>query len=949
MFLTSLCDYITATVVYIFVFQSWTEEGNNEYMVFYDLKETNMMEFLVSLEAGTVDSIYYAIRDYDPKEYMAELSESTENDRFNGVCSSLTELRIRTGRNCSYFQDLIRSNMDTHRKFKVVEMPFAKSLFEKIIITKKNESLSFGLEEMLCIFQKVFLCLDRNEAVAYNMCMSLQHNPQMISNLFDPNMDLGITESYYSKKLHANEYNFNGVLVKFCEILKQNVEFYLMKDAVQIARAFSKTKKVFVMENRIQLNDLQIGFIFGCLEVSSSYLREYVDIFYEKFKSDHLGNDLTIFVSDTLPLDSILSVIHDNSTVMTELKWISELDLWRLDRLKCITCCVHTAEVYEEFDAENVEFPLISTVFPSFSVNFNESIAKPIEDITLCLKNILDKSVNDLINKISSIKLENIVFENDFVFTREFERVHIYQCEVKKECKVVFKNIYKQLTIRHTSGIFNLSGMAGFSTVEFVDRAANLEFRMNDPELPSKVRLENAQIEDNIVIDSSIDQIFLSDVEIFNTITINFNNKQQTINICETLGCINLTGLFNIKLFAAHRICLLIVPCKHGDCTLLLTTCNIIELGVLEDVFDQIRLKDVEIEEGCCFTVNASCKKLEILECGGIFDLSGPKRFTRIEIDFSSDLENTLTLRGPIKTKTLVLYNMKNSAREITNFFNEFKEIKHIMFKQTLSKYKFVLEDYSADTYQMSRLQETEVYEAPIIPSDQIQKPIIQRDKELNSANNSFLSAIFCAQAMKKIERLEYYNILMSTLNCQYLKNLQNLQALRVRLEAVTVDSLSCLPLSLKFLNITNSLASSINQDPRLVICALKVHSNLRALAIDSDLFNDPSLLLLLPNCIRVLVISYNEFKAKKIGENVTKLKLQRLYVSSYSDMIDDETYTLNEKLTNFLGTIFEYVNRHCLESLVFSSDDKQYGIDPFTLRVMEKVSQKFDVSVDVC
>lgn len=172
MLITSLYDYVTVAVVYIFVFQSWTEEGNNEYMVIYNLRETNMMEFLSSLEAGTT-SFNYNIHEYGQKQHILGISECAEDVLLNSTAVQFLT-KNQTKINYSSYRDFILANNDTSKRFKIVNMPFKKSLFEKITTSTSDNINTFSLEEIRCIFQKVFFCLDRNEGVAYNICMNLQ-------------------------------------------------------------------------------------------------------------------------------------------------------------------------------------------------------------------------------------------------------------------------------------------------------------------------------------------------------------------------------------------------------------------------------------------------------------------------------------------------------------------------------------------------------------------------------------------------------------------------------------------------------------------------------------------------------------------------------------------------------------------------------------------------------
>lgn len=944
--MTSLYDYVTMAVVYIFVFQSWTEDGNNEYMVIYNLEETNMMEFLSSLEAGTA-SFNYTIHEYDQKQHVLGISECAEDVLPNSTTVQFL-IKNQTKRKYPSYLDVILANKDTSKRFKIVNMPFRKSLFEKIMTSTHDNINTFSLEEIRCIFQKVFFCLDHNEGVAYNICISLQDDQQALTSLFDPNEELRFIEPYYLTKLQENRCNSLIIFSKFKEIVNHTIELYLTYGPIRVARVYGKKKKAMTVGKHIPLKEFNIGFLFECLEVTSGYLFDNANEFYEKFQHDYLNSKLIIFVSSRWPLTSVLTTLTGDMFITPALSWITKLDLWKSGRIERITYRVKPSKPYLKSRTGYYVVPTNNISCASFSIDFVNSVAQPIKDTVVCLRNILDIDVYKVINGIDSLKCGEVELQNDFVFEKDFKSVQLYHCTAKNESAITFQNKYQELKLCQTIGQFYLLGMAGFNSIYLRSSKSKLIFRINYPGNPNICKLTNALVKGTINVDRCIQEITFYDVEVADNISVVVEDRRQTVNISQTTGHLKFSGFLNVELHFNWQTSLLIRPYGNSFSKFSLKQCHITEHIKLTDEFSRIKLSQVKVDDHSGFVINNSCRKLRISECEGIFDLSGPKCFDKIEIDFSLAPTSKFTLKGPIKTNILVLYDIPNSATDISDFFNEFETINHLIIScyELDNSQLFNLEYHLTKRYKIYRLQENIGCESI---SNSFKQPIestIRTVRESNQVVDELLTAIFGSYAISKIKGLYYHGILMSNCNCKYLKNLHNLQTFQASLETVRKESFIYLPQSLKVLNIRNSSVASDGQDQIIASCALKNFPNLKALVVDGAFFSDPSHLSFLPHSIDVLVVSYSEFRNERIETNAPELKLSKLYVSALQDMIDSEAQNPNKQLYNFLQKMFDYIDRDYLQSLVFLIYQSQYQLDPSTLCVTRVSHQEFDVNM---
>lgn len=766
--------------------------------------------------------------------------------------------------------------------------------------------------------------------------------------MFDPNEELRFIEPYYLTKLQRNQCNSLIVFEKLKEIVNHTTELYLTDGPTCVAKVYGEKKKAITVGKYIPLKEFNLGFLFECLEVTSSYLFDNASEFYEKFRHDYLNNKLIIFVNNRWPLTNVLTTLTGDMFVTPALSWIERLDLWESGRIKRLT---YRVKPYKSYLSSCTESGVVSTnniFYASFSIDFVKSVAQPIKNTVVYLRNVLDIGVYKVMDGVDSLRCKEVELKSDFVFEKDFKSVHLYLCTVKKESAIIFQNNCQELKLCQTIGQFYLSGMAGFNSIYLKSYKSKLFFRINYPRSPNRCKLTEALVKGTVNVDQGIQEITFYYVEVTDNISIIVEDKRKTVDISQTKGHLKFSGFLNVKLHFNWQTSLKIRPYGNSFSKFSLKKCHITEQIKLMDEFGWIKLLMVKVDDHSGLIINNNCRKLIISACEGIFDLSGPKCFDEIEIDFSIASTSKFTLKGPIRTNILALYDIPNNAADISDFFNEFETINRLV----IGSYRldnsqlFNLEYHLTNRYKIYGSQENIGCESTNNSFEQPIKSTIKTVRESNQAVDELLTAIFGSYAISKIKELHYHGVLMSNCNCKYLKNLHNLQTLQASLETVGKESFIYLPESLKLLNISNSFVASDDQDQIIASCVLKNFPNLKALVIDGAFFSDPFHLCFLPHSIDVLVVSYSEFRNGRIRTDVPKIKLSKLYVSALRDMIDSGTQNPNEQLCNFLQKMFNYIDRDYLQSLVFSMHQRQYQLDSSTLCVTRVYHQEFDVNM---
>lgn len=97
----------------------------------------------------------------------------------------------------------------------------------------------FSLEEVTLIFKYIFMNLDDDERLSFNLCMTFQADMLLFSAL---RMADECDDDLRTGNVAVHGSNFNKALIKFRESANRNVVLHLMRESRQVARIFGSSR-----------------------------------------------------------------------------------------------------------------------------------------------------------------------------------------------------------------------------------------------------------------------------------------------------------------------------------------------------------------------------------------------------------------------------------------------------------------------------------------------------------------------------------------------------------------------------------------------------------------------------------------------------------------------------------------------------------------------------------
>lgn len=918
--LDEVYEYVTKGIVYILVFNSLLEDGNREYIVCYDLKNTNMSVFINSLENDEVTNTGYRIWCYESTQHVVETVHYTD--------SAPRKPWLR-------YHDFVRTNNNPNVKFKIVEVPYTKHLHERAVPVRSDGYHEFSLDEVRLIFKYIFMNLDDDGKLSFDLCMTFQVNMSLFQTL---RAEEECDDDLRTEVVAVHGSNFDKALIKFRESMNRNVVLHLTRESRRVAKVFGSNRAERIYNSKVQINELNVGYLFERCDVRASFLRDNAELFYKKLGHNFNGARLTLILRETLLFKSLVTMMSRDMVLASHFKWVSELQLWQSSHIDRVTIEIQISNVYQGYSIMCTKTPFDSIYKIECSIDFINSVAQPIRDMVLYYENSLGMSVDETAAYVTHLKGHNLVFSSNFVFKKCFKTIKMYRASVEEGSVVALKGRFDELDIKYSVGEFDLVGVFALGVIKLLNNISRLYLRMESADNSSELLMSHALVEEHVLIDERITIVCLEDSCLSKGARVLVGENHRKITISGARGTLNLQGLVTANLHAESDTSVKICRVKNSIFKLQLVKYVVKQPIELMNCFYDIKLIEVTLDDDLCLVINENCKNVLIFQCVGTYDLSRPARFISVEIGFSAVSPEKLTVKGPIRTESLFIHDIPDDIPALARFFSEFEEINHLLISHSLELKRSVSLEclilYRHKMVESNKLANND----PSAAQNTIGDESLLCADEFDTRAEEILAAIFNTCAVKKVEGLEYRDIQMSNRNSRYLQEMQNLQILRIELNNLTDNSFKYLPSCLKLLSLIRAEPiTRINIDQSPSLNTATALSALKVLIIDGKFLSDMLFSHSIPPSLEALVTKYANLRTGTNVPGSTKVKLRKLRVYAEFDLIDQNTRSPLNLLVTFLYEIFNHVERECLQSLVFSTYENSYQIDPETLCVVKQ------------
>lgn len=709
-----VCNYIKVAMKYVLVFVPNLHTQNEEYLVFNNLHETGLENYLSTCKSTqVVSSVPRELRISEKSESVLEGSENTAEVRKKHFTCYIGEIFGLGGSKCKSYQDFIDTNVND-MSFTIVKVPLSMSLFKKISNISRHTASDFTFDDIYDMFVQLFPFKDKQALCALAVVFHLHKNSDLTAELkrcyvaqdkskFDEKI------KYLSTHIFSSSTNSDS----FLSIINRILEFYSFSDNDEIMVRYQDNEfvELFIVA---ELADFSLRFMFTHVEISYNRLVNNADILVKQLSDDHFQYPLTLCIEEiegTLEEDDPCEYLRSNSSDSTSgsdsdddggigfrslrSSPLSEKEtlVHAIGLISDVVCSMGGRVQKVILELNRFATAIDSSCFSRIgslsvirctdcSAEFLASLPCNAVQIVAKFNNSFARSVTELYQNAASVQYNENTFYNDLTFMGRQKHIEICSSAINESFTFLPENDYECISLISVYGVVYLSGIAGFGQIllKRTNTTNKLHYEKKEPG-KSLFELKSAQIFDHMVVDADIGSVILHMVELDLGTSIVFSSTNMHVEVSESRGLLDMTSFIGTVVFIDRTMKLKISSTqdKHSELSHIeLSGINFRGNVVLRDVFEEIDLKYVFIDKKSSLTVNMSCKELVIERCTGMIDLTRVHQLDKVKITFALQEHIRFKFAEPMHVRHLHLHRVCHGVDEMEMLFSNFVKIEYL-------------------------------------------------------------------------------------------------------------------------------------------------------------------------------------------------------------------------------------------------------------------------------
>lgn len=938
--LRNLYAYIGVVTKYILVFDAESGESNSNYVVFDELEDTGVADFVRNCRTIKQNDLFdRAIGDAQRYSCARQgMALMPEDNRVYYHCHIFGAREVA----CKPYQSLIQTNSGT--KFEIIPVPISKPLFEKVLKLSEHHVPHFTSAEVCALIEHLLPFKDKRALLAYVVYLYLQNHPSFAHQVLACHSEEPCRHTPLAQFFAAFVFGTGHAADGFAPLISSNVVVRLQDEHGIIAEISSSSLCNKPIYHRVKLDTPLFGFMFDCLSVSYRCLTEHEAALQHVLHIGMRKGPLTVKIQNIDEREERAHQRTPSDVLRHRLCFLSTCGLLQYR---------HISEIILEFHRITVPVSTmrfnegigITAVCYHCSVEFIDSLLRKVKIVSASICGANSRTINRVHRNVAKLSYTKCSFDGRILVPRTVQDYEMFCCDATPDTSFRFKGECCSIAVRGVQTTIYPSGNAGFSRIMLQSTDSHFMFSAGKGSESSFLKLKNAKIGLKTCINENVHSVKF--VGVTADQEIEFDGRNTCLHVLESSGWFDLWPFMCTKLCLKRNMVIKVSPIPdslHDLSHILLCNIGLDHTLTLPDCYRHAELENVSTFGDACLVLGENCKELSVKACCGVLDLRKAEYLDRLTVELSVAERNNVRFVGVRRVGHLHCRNVCRDIDVIKSLLLGLERVDYLQFTS----------DYSAVRYHDIRLYySTRPFSLPpsrnlgCIPTQQHRESPLNRDtpwvyihSTTNVLVNRALRMVLRRPAVKNLARLELTLICVTGSNCKLLKRLKHLEVLKVSTACLTSEFFTNLPRMLRMMDITDTYIRK-HRTTRRVSGPLNIKhtfNDLKVLAIDACAFVHLTAIFSLAPTLKVLRVRNTEIPPHSLPMVARKVQLQECFIEcAYHLIAPDAMYVTRPDLTSLIELLSQHIDFHALESLVIMSSDELVLIHPLSYRIVSR------------
>ncbi|ELQ74966.1 putative LRR containing protein, partial [Trachipleistophora hominis] len=850
------------------------------------------------------------------------------------------------------YQDFIKTN-STDTSFIIVDVPVTISLFQKILVLTKNNVPKFTFDEIYDIMSILFPFKDMEGLLAYAVCLYLEENPNVLKKLRQCHVAQD-KSAFHDKIVFLSTLilDQNGGQDSFIEIVCRNIWFGSCHGCEFYDTSVSNIIPNKIIHHTLKLEDSSIIFLFKYINMSYEFLEGNIDLLNHKFCEDTLHKAFTVRVH---------SISYDDDE--TNQSALSENDVLERKINLLATCELLKCRGFERviLEFENFSIPIESntlTFIPALGTiscvnctrDFINSLPQDVKNVEVVFSKTHDLNIRYLLENVTYVRFLNAEFDGNIAFIHNKAEIVILSSIIKEGATITFPSECSKVYIRNTSGIFNMSGIAGFKmiTTGIYNKFESYFYKGSD-----SLVIQNIMLDISAVYLTSIGTLYLEFVIIPKQSFCVVPDGIKSLKILRSVGLFNLSPYIGTSIRIQSITSIVIEP--PSDKNSKLSSIHLSDITIdreveLADKYETVILTNVSVIPQVSLILNDKCRNLTCSGYIGNITVGKGKQFDVIKINCTGCPPLEIRFSNQISVRHLHLHHLGQDMSAFGALLSNFEKIERFEISDGyISPYIPEFYSFSGNVSMFSPHNLSENASKELSP---------YKDSKSNVGDSSHPEELTCkvtpiawasanAKISETILELDFRNTSATKEDWGLLQNLSHLKIVRACVDNVHNESLIQIPSNIRLLELINSINRKNVfqvQNQAEWLNPLTTFHSLRILIVEFDIFITVCKHDLLPPRLETIMVYFVSDIAKHSAIN-QRVRVRELLIGSKSNGAIPWFMTMNWSETlHFINVLTNYVDFKSLEHLAVVSPGDLLALNPanYLIEKDQSITTKF-------